>query len=130
MTQMLPTIDPMQPSETSQEFGFRVLAFLMRENCYVTLPNEALEQAERAAQLAVAARDISQPALKQVSNVRHQIALMLEFRKRLVLPMPEVKQAMTPQPRSNSGHSVRLTPPKPRKGPPTALALPEGYAPL
>lgn len=67
--------------ETIDEYGARALRFILEYKVAGLLDDEAVQQADRISVIAVSARDVSQAALRNLSEARTIILLSLDARR-------------------------------------------------
>lgn len=93
--------------------------------CIYDYDTESLAQLDRAAMLAVAAREIHPPAAQTISTLRHSIAAVLRIRQEADQQAQQPAQATTAPPPAPGGSRPVLAPTAPRtdpQGPPPGIS--------
>lgn len=119
----LPTLTARGTDEPAILYGARALMFVLAEHCTAPLDDDALEAAEHAALVAVAAPEIATPALVNLNAARLLIAATLRGRQaeraaadlhaQLTATVAAARPAATP-PRRNGPGPQRVASPRPR----------------
>ena len=129
-TPSFPTFAPRGPQELGLSYGSRALRFLLDTELTGLLPDEALLQADAAAMIAVAPREMPEAALERISATRHLIALALKRRREA----QALQAVMAPRPSADGtgdwGRKVPVTPTRPSRPPQAQIVVPMLMDPL
>ena len=95
----LPTIDPQYPDETVEQYGGRVLLFLLREGLTgYTLSDRELEVADHAYPIAVSSAGIAPATVDRLSAVHMRILRVMDSRRAEQAAAEQARLLEAPEP--------------------------------
>lgn len=117
----LPSPEPRTESETVQQYGLRILGFVLRTNVTATLTDLELELADHVYPLAIQNPDLMLITREYMTAARHRIMAALKYRQTIAPPPPDAEPAAVILDRPNAGPMAPLRP-TPTPQPPPRMA--------